>query len=110
MIFKTKDTGESQENKDIYSVAIDYPQENENIIFPKYAVRISARESGIIEISIDKGEWKKCRLSGGYWWFDWSDISVGKHKITVRFKDTNGRILKFSKERKCTFEHILPWE
>ncbi|MDI6641089.1 MAG: hypothetical protein QME68_02100 [Elusimicrobiota bacterium] len=89
-------------------VVIDYPQENEVISHPDYAIRISASDTSdtIVEVSIDGGDWRKCRYaddgSGAfYWWFDWSNYPVGEHKIIARICSNSGRTLKKSDIRTC---------
>lgn len=77
----------SAKGKKIY-LNIDHPK-NEEVITHKvhYAIRVSATPNGIVEVSIDSGEWRKCRFSVGHWWYDWHNIPVGVHTIVARLYD-----------------------
>ena len=71
-------------------IAVEYPQEGEVITSPRYTFRIdgSARS---VEIAIDGGDWRSCRRSDGYWWFDWSDYDSGRHQAIVRGARNTGQ-------------------
>ena len=60
---------------------IEYPREGETITSPRYIFRIDA--SARVEIAIDGDDWRSCRRSDDYWWFDWSDYDSGRHQAIV---------------------------
>jgi hypothetical protein len=64
-------------------IAVDYPQEGEVITSPRYTFRIDA-SAPRVEIAIDGGDWRSCRRSDDYWWFDWSGYDSGRHQAIVR--------------------------
>jgi hypothetical protein len=43
------------------------------------------------ELSIDGGVWQNCRLTSGYWWYDWSGIQPGRHTLVARMRTSDGR-------------------
>lgn len=78
-------------------VTIDHPKNGEKFQPHHYAVRIGLtdNEGGRpVEISIDNGEWKPCRLTSGYYWYDWHSIPQGKHKLVAQVKLTSGKYKK----------------
>ena len=85
-------------------VVIDYPQENEVITHPSYAIRIGASGNGVVEVSIDGGEWNYCRYALGFWWFDWANYPGGTHRIIARLRDNDGKEILKSKARKSTYK------
>ena len=95
---------QAQKNSLEKYVFIDYPQENEVISHPHYAIKIGATTNSKIEVSIDKGDWQPCRFAGGHWWYDWTNISAGNHKITARLCDSSGKLLEKTKIRKCLYK------
>lgn len=103
----TKKAQKKSQRKSTKYVVIDYPKENEVITHPNYTIRIDSSDNSIVEVSIDGGGWQSCRYaddgSGAfYWWFDWSNYSVGEHKIVARIRNDKGRTLKKSEIRTCT--------
>ena len=44
-----------------------------------------------VEISIDGGVWQNCRLTSGYWWYDWSAIRPGRHTLVARMRTPDGQ-------------------
>ncbi len=84
-------------------VVVDYPQEGEVLIGPDYTIRIGASEKGSTEVSIDGGEWKKCRMAEGFWWYDWKHYPPGPHTIAARLVNEKGRVLRKSSVRNCTY-------
>lgn len=75
------------------AIVIDYPQRGELISSEEYSIRIEALEAAKVEISIDGGPWQPCRLSVGYWWYDWAGYLPGRHEIAILAADENGSIL-----------------
>ena len=53
---------------------IDYPEQGERLLGPLYNIRLGVGGAELVEISIDGGVWKDCRLTSGYWWYDWAAI------------------------------------
>lgn len=81
---------------------IDHPQQNEILRGPVYVIRIGIGGAEAAEISIDKSAWRPCRLTSGYWWYDWSAIRPGKHTLVARMKTTDGRWFK-TPPRACAY-------
>ena len=82
-------------------IAIDFPRNNAEILFNAgYAIRISASECEVVEISINDGEWQPCRNASGYWWFDWNITEPGRYKMYARMRGSGGRET-VSKRRLC---------
>ncbi len=66
-------------------VTQDFPKENEVITSSHYTLRFSASyETKAVEVSIDNGPWKYCRQTDGYFWFDWTNYTSGRHEIRAR--------------------------
>ena len=76
------------------SIVIDYPKDGDKFLPHHYAVRIGASGGSGVEIAVDGGDWKHCRHTAGYYWYDWHQIPVGKHKLVVRMKTADGKIKK----------------
>jgi hypothetical protein len=75
-------------------VGIDYPHAGETIAPGSYSFRISApADAKEVSISIDDDSWKRCRQSGGSWWFDWSNSAAGEHVAVSRVIENDGSIL-----------------
>src|SRR5688500_4716783 len=70
---------------------IDHPQQGERLLGPVYVVRLGVGGAEQVEICVDGGVWQPCRLTSGYWWFDWSKIRPGRHTLTARMQTTDGR-------------------
>jgi len=70
---------------------IDHPSQDERLLGPIYNVRMGIGGAQATEISIDGGEWLPCRLTSGYWWYDWSAIKPGKHTLVARMRTPDGR-------------------
>jgi len=68
------------------SVTIDFPQEKEKIRPGHYAVRITAPEHGVVELSVNEGQWLLCRSAAGYYWCDWYPEETGSVKLIARIK------------------------
>jgi len=73
---------------------IDYPTQDEALQSPEYHVRLGVGGADLVEISIDKSPWLPCRLTSGYWWYDWSDIPPGKHQLVARMRTSDNRWFK----------------
>ncbi len=89
--------------KNEFFIVIDYPKNNEIITHKlHYAIRIGTPNIGSVEISIDEGEFQKCRYSSGYWWYDWYNIPLGKHTLVAKLVDPQkNRTLKKSEKVVC---------
>jgi hypothetical protein len=70
---------------------IDHPLQNERLLAPTYVIRLGVGGAELVELSVDKGPWRACRLTSGYWWFDWDAIAPGKHVLVARMKALDGR-------------------
>ena len=81
---------------------IDFPAQNETLRGPQYHVRLGVGGAELVEISIDKSPWLPCRLTSGYWWYDWSAIAAGKHQLVARMRTTDNRWFK-TPLRACTY-------
>lgn len=81
-------------------VVIDHPINGEVVLAGHYAVRIGASWGGIVEFQINNEDWIPCRHNAGYWWFDWHNIPLGKHKLVARIVDGNGNVVKKSETRR----------
>jgi hypothetical protein len=73
---------------------IDHPSQNEVLTWPQYNVRMGVGGADLVEISIDKSPWLPCRLTSGYWWYDWSDIAPGKHTLVARMRTSDNAWFK----------------
>jgi hypothetical protein len=62
---------------------------------------IGASGDGYAEISFNDKEWLPCRFGSGYWWFDWTDFTLGYHALSARLIDHRGNIVAESNKRKC---------
>lgn len=87
-------------------VVIEYPKEKEIIVHPSYTIKIGTNKNNNVEISIDSGDWQPCRFAEGFWWYDWSNYSDGKHRIVARIFDDTGNMLKKSKIKQCIYRII----
>lgn len=73
-------------------LSVDYPRQGEKITGVSYTIRISApKDVQKVDIAIDQADWQPCRLSGGYWWSDWSGYENGEHEITARIVTAEGK-------------------
>jgi hypothetical protein len=81
---------------------IDFPTQLEALLAPAYVVRLGVGGADLVEISIDKSAWLPCRLTSGYWWYDWSNIAHGKHTLVARMRTPDGRWFK-TPLRQCEF-------
>ena len=81
---------------------IDHPQEHERLLGPVYVVRLGVGGAEQVEISIDGGVWQNCRLTSGYWWYDWSAIRPGRHTLVARMRTSGGRWFR-TPPRPCEF-------
>jgi hypothetical protein len=73
---------------------IDHPTQNETLQTPGYSIRLGVGGADLVEISIDKSPWLPCRLTSGYWWYDWTGITKGKHTLVARMRTSDGRWYK----------------
>jgi len=73
-------------------VRIDYPQDAEIVISPHYTYRVSvAPDAAKVEVSVNGGDWRSCRESLGFWWFDWHGYKPGSHVVTARAEKKSGK-------------------
>ncbi|MDE2039250.1 MAG: hypothetical protein KGO96_06655 [Elusimicrobia bacterium] len=87
------------------ALAIDYPKAGESVAAPGYTLRLAAAEAATaVEVSIDGGSWLPCRLSVGYWWYDWSGYAAGPHLLEARLRAADGRWIVA--KRRCLVEPI----
>lgn len=102
-IKKNSDLNNKIKRKSKYEITIDYPRDEEIISYREhYAIRVGTPNNGIVQISIDGGEFVQCRYAAGYWWYDWCDIPLGQHTIVARLVDPNTkRVLKKSNQVRC---------
>ncbi len=70
---------------------IDFPQQGDRLLGPDYVVRMGVGGADLVQISFDGGSWQNCRLTSGYWWYDWSGITPGKHTLVARMRTADGR-------------------
>lgn len=88
-------------NRAAASLIIDFPLEREIIASPVYTFRLSALAPASVEVSFDGQEWRPCRESVGFWWYDWSGYQGGTYTVQARMTDKNGRLTS-SKLRQFT--------
>lgn len=70
---------------------IDYPQQDQVVTSATYSFRVGGPDSlASMEVSVDRGPWRECRRSCGYWWFDWSGYSNGEHTLVARGQNRDG--------------------
>jgi hypothetical protein len=81
---------------------IDFPIQNEVLRAPTYVIRLGVGGTDLVEISIDKSPWLPCRLTSGYWWYDWATIARGKHTLVARMRTPDGRWFK-TPLRQCDY-------
>ncbi|MFA5976243.1 MAG: hypothetical protein WC859_08800 [Elusimicrobiota bacterium] len=81
---------------------IDHPQQKEMLSGPTYVIRLGVGGAETVELSIDKGNWLPCRLTSGYWWFDWHAITPGKHTLVARMRTPEGTWYK-TPPRSCDY-------
>lgn len=81
---------------------IDFPTQSENLTSPTYVIRLGVGGADLVEISIDKGPWVPCRLTSGYWWYDWAAIAPGSHTMAARMRTPDGRWFK-TPIRQCDY-------
>jgi hypothetical protein len=82
-------------------LTIDFPIENEVVSGLDYAIRIGASKDGFVELALNDGEWRPCRFSSGYWWFDWGYFTPGEYKISARLVAAGSNDIILTKERNC---------
>lgn len=66
------------------TVKIDYPKDREPVTYPQYTIRVDALKAEKAYISIDDGPWQECRMTDGYFWYDWSNFLPGWHEIRAK--------------------------
>jgi len=81
-------------------VGVDYPQEGEIVTSDSYVFRVSTSATDRVQISLDGKEWKPCRESVGFWWYDWSGYGSGAHTLLARI--AVGKRLMKSRPRSFT--------
>lgn len=81
---------------------IDYPTQAETLNTPTYTIRLGVGDADLVEISLDSGAWLPCRLTSGYWWYDWSAIVPGAHALVARMRTGDGRWFK-TPIRQCVY-------
>jgi hypothetical protein len=81
---------------------IDHPQQGERLLAPVYVIRMGVGGAEEVEICFNNGAWKPCRLTSGYWWYDWSAIRPGRYTITARMRTADGRWFR-TPPRNCDY-------
>ena len=71
-------------------VWIDHPQQKEMLHAADYVIRLGVGGAETVELSIDQGSWQPCRATSGYWWYDWTNASLGAHTLVARIKTFDG--------------------
>jgi hypothetical protein len=72
-------------------VSVDFPKTAERVALGEYAIRVSAEEGAVVEVSIDDDAWLPCRRASGFWWRDWSGYAAGPHSVFARVTIHQGR-------------------
>ncbi len=67
-----------------------YPGEGEVVEASRCRFLIDAPDRRV-EIAIDGEHWDACRLGGGYWWFERSGLTPGRHQALIRCEGPSGR-------------------
>ncbi|HAM38270.1 MAG: hypothetical protein A2474_08560 [Elusimicrobia bacterium RIFOXYC2_FULL_34_12] len=95
----------SRPKKISHYVVIGHPMENEIINNPSYTIKIGTDTEGYCEVSIDGGDWSRCRHANSFWWFDWANYPLGDHSIIARICDSKGSVVICkSKSIKCIYK------
>lgn len=82
---------------------IDYPVASETLLGSEYVIRFGVGGADAVELSIDGSEWLPCRATSGYWWFDWSGITPGRHELVARMRTPEGTWYR-TPVRACTYQ------
>jgi len=85
-------------------IVIDHPSNGAVIKSPHYAIRIGASPAPKVELSFNGKTWMDCRLSHGFWWFDWYGGRLGSYKLWARMASGAKRYRK-SKPIKFTYSN-----
>ncbi len=81
-------------------ITVDYPRQMETIIASTYTFRFTVRAiPEQVEISMDRGPWEACRVSGTHWWYDYKDYAPGNHQFVVRATMPGGKLILSSIRR-----------
>ncbi|MBI4679213.1 MAG: hypothetical protein HY748_16685 [Elusimicrobia bacterium] len=76
------------------SIALDFPKEGERLTSAEYTFRVAAPENAeSVELSVNQGPWQSCRLSSGYWWYDWIGFGSGSYQTRARMRTCEGRVM-----------------
>jgi len=70
---------------------IDYPTESETLPAAGYTIRVAAPGARMVRVAINQGDWRDCRPSVGYWWYDWSGYADGEHELVACAEYDDGR-------------------
>ena len=70
---------------------IEFPREGERLETDSYTARIHAPDAVMVHAAVDQGEWRECRPSVGYWWFDWTEDEAGEHELIACASFEDGR-------------------
>jgi hypothetical protein len=87
-------------------VCIVYPVGRQIITSETYTMKIYTCVSvQKVDLLIDETEWKSCRESGGFWWFDWFGYSSKEYTLQAYATLTDetkrsSSIIKFSVNRR----------
>jgi len=78
--------------KALDEVRVDYPLDAEIVVSAHYTYRVSAApDAATVEVSVNGGDWRPCRESLGFWWFDWHGYKPGSHVVTARAEKKTGK-------------------
>ena len=82
------------------NVVIDFPGEGEKVRAGHYAARVSADGAAEVQLSVDRGDWRPCRESAGYWWCDFWPQPHEIHELRARARPSDGAWV-LSQPRAC---------
>jgi len=73
------------------NLEIDHPHQDQTVTSGLYTFRVGGPDTlALMEISVDRGPWRACRRSCGYWWYDWSGFENGEHILVARGQNRDG--------------------
>ena len=81
-------------------VTVDFPHEGEKVKQGHYAVRVSADGAEEVQVSVDRGDWRPCRFSNGYYWCDFWPQPHEIHELRARAR-SDGSDWTYSQPRAC---------
>jgi hypothetical protein len=73
------------------TLSVEFPAPDQAVAASRCIAQITGPDDAqLVEISVDRGPWRRCIRACGFWWHDCGDLPSGAHRLSVRGQARDG--------------------